>query len=142
MAGVTGIDLHSVTPMVDGLTPALIAVVEDDAPSRAAIARVLRAGGFEAALFDCAEAYVAAPPARSPLCLILDVTLGGMSGIELQHHLRAAGSRLPIIITTGQRDAMIRDRAERAGCAAFLHKPFDAETLLDAIGSIAHDGER
>src|SRR6185295_12767092 len=90
--------------MTDAPPPTLIVVVEDDEPSRVAMSRLLRACGFEPALFDCAEAYIAAPPSMQPLCLILDVGLGGMSGIDLQHRLRAAGCALPIIVTTGQRD--------------------------------------
>ncbi|HJZ76990.1 MAG TPA: response regulator [Vicinamibacterales bacterium] len=124
--------------MLDATTSALVAVVEDDEPSRAAIARLLRASGFETAVFDCAEAYIAAPPA-SPLCLILDVGLGGMSGIDLQQRLRSAGGAPPIIMTTGRRDEGVRERAQRNGCVAFLWKPFDADTLLTAIGSIARD---
>jgi FixJ family two-component response regulator len=123
--------------MVDEETPALIAVVEDDAPSRVAIGRLLRAGGFEPALFHSAEAFVDAPPARTPLCLILDVNLGGMSGIDLQRHLRQSGSALPIIVTTGRCEDAIRDRAEATGCTAFLWKPFAAATLLALIESIA-----
>ena len=123
--------------MTDAPSPTLIVVVEDDEASRVAMSRLLRACGFEPAVFDCAEAYIAAPPSTQPLCLILDVGLGGMSGIDLQHRLRAAGCALPIIVTTGQRDERLRDRARRIGCSAFLWKPFDAEALLTAIESIA-----
>jgi FixJ family two-component response regulator len=123
--------------MTDAPPPTLIVVVEDDEPSRVAMSRLLRACGFEPALFDCAEAYIAAPPAAAPLCLILDVGLGGMSGIELQRRLRAEGSALPIIVVTGRRDERVQERARQNGCSAFLWKPFDAETLLAAIGSIA-----
>lgn len=122
--------------MVDDETPALIAVVEDDAPYRVAIGRLLRAGGFEPALFHSAEAFIDTPPARTPLCLILDVNLGGMSGIDLQRLLRKRGSAVPIIVTTGRREDAIRDRAEAAGCTAFLWKPFPATTLLALIDSI------
>jgi FixJ family two-component response regulator len=123
--------------MADDATPTLIAVVEDDGPSRVAMGRLLRAGGFEAALFPSAESFIGAPPARTPLCLILDVNLGGMSGIELQRFLRQSGSDLPIIVTTGRRDAAIRDRAEATGCTAFLWKPFAAATLLAVIDTLA-----
>jgi FixJ family two-component response regulator len=123
--------------MVHEEAPALIAVVEDDAPSRVAIGRLLRAGGFEPALFQSAEAFIDAPPARRPLCLILDVNLGGMSGIDLQRHLRQSGSALPIIVTTGGHEDTIQDRAEATGCTAFLWKPFAATTLLALIDTIA-----
>jgi FixJ family two-component response regulator len=123
--------------MIDEGTPALVAVVEDDAPSRVAMGRLLRAGGFEPALFPSAEAFIDAPPARSLLCLILDVNLGGMSGIDLQRLLRQRGSTVPIIVTTGRRVEAIRDHAEATGCTAFLWKPFTATTLLALIDTIA-----
>ena len=123
--------------MAEEEIPALVAVVEDDAPSRVAIGRLLRARGFEPALFHSAEEFIEAPPARPPLCLILDVNLGGMSGIDLQRHLRQRGSALPIIVTTGRREDGIRDRAEATGCTAFLWKPFTATTLLALIDRIA-----
>ena len=123
--------------MEDGQTTAAIAVIEDDAVSRSALGRLLRAGGFEPALFDSAETFIAAKPDRSWLCLIVDVQLTGMSGIDLQRRLRSEGSTVPIIVTTGNRVDMIRDRAERAGCTAFLWKPFTADSLLVLLDSIA-----
>jgi FixJ family two-component response regulator len=73
--------------------PLLVAVVEDDAPSRQALGRLLQAGGFEPALFESAEAFIAAAPA--PLCIVVDVRLPGMSGIELQQRLRADAESSP-----------------------------------------------
>jgi FixJ family two-component response regulator len=125
--------------VVEQTARAVVAVVEDDVPSRVALGRLLAAGGFEPALFDSAEAYMQAPPCRPPLCLILDVHLGGMSGIDLQRQLREAGSTLPIIVTTGKREEVIQDRAQAFGCTAFLWKPFTADALLTLIGSIARD---
>src|SRR5262249_15231245 len=121
--------------MTDERTPALVAVIEDDDASRRALARLLRASGFDTALFESAETFMAAPPSE-PLCLILDVRLGGISGLDLQHRLRSEGSAIPIIVTTGQRDEATRHRATENGCTAFLWKPVDADALLDAIGSI------
>lgn len=115
----------------------LVAVVEDDAPSRAALGRLLRAGGFEPALFPSAEAFIDAPLERNPLCLILDVQLGGISGIDLQRRLRAAGSAVPIIVITALRDESLRNRAEQTGCTAFFWKPFAAAALLGVIANIA-----
>jgi FixJ family two-component response regulator len=122
--------------MIEEATSALVAVIEDDAPSLVAMGRLLRAGGFETSLFPSAEAFISAPPARTPLCLILDVNLDGMSGIDLQQHLRETGSALPIIVTTGRHDNAIRDRAEATGCTAFLWKPFAPTTLLALIDTI------
>ena len=122
--------------MPDESAPALVAVVEDDAPSRSAIGRILQAGGFEPVLFASAEAFKAATLGRAPVCLVLDVQLGGMSGIDLQRDLRRSGSALPIIITTAHRADVIRQRAEQHGCLAFLLKPFNAETLLALLRSL------
>jgi FixJ family two-component response regulator len=116
--------------------PLVVAVVEDDAPLRTALGRLLRAGGFEPALFESAEAYIDA--SLLPACLIVDVLLPGMSGIELQRWLRAAGSALPIIVTTSKREDMIRERAHRNGCAAFFWKPVDGNALMGAIASLAN----
>lgn len=122
--------------MTDESSP-LVAVVEDDAPSRAALGRLLRAGGFEPALFPSAEAFIDTPLERNPLCLILDIQLGGISGVDLQRRLRAAGSVVPIIVITALREESLRNRAEQAGCTAFLWKPFAATALLGAIAGIA-----
>ena len=124
--------------MVDEPIRRTVAVVEDDAPSRHALGRLLRASGFEPALFDSAEAFIDAPPS-SPLCLILDVHLTGMSGTDLQGQLRKAGSSTPIIVTTALHDASIRHRAEANGCTAFLWKPFSCDALLSLLGSIAQN---
>jgi FixJ family two-component response regulator len=124
--------------MSDQATRALVAVVEDDDLSRTAMGRLLAAGGFDAALFESAEAFMTAPPARTPVCVIVDVHLRGMSGIDLQSRLRRDGSSVPIIVTTGHREPAIQDRAVRNGCSAFLWKPIAADTLLTLIESIAN----
>ena len=116
---------------------ALVAVIENDQVARHALARLLGAAGFETALFDSAETFIASRPNRALLCLILDVHLTGMSGIDLQWRLRGEGADVPIIVTTGDRADVIRERAEQAGCTAFLWKPFSAETILALIASIA-----
>jgi FixJ family two-component response regulator len=122
---------------MDQSKPLLVAVVEDDAPSRKALGRLLQASGFEPALFESAEDYIEAAP--KPACMIVDVQLPGMSGIELQQHLRAAGPAPPIIMVTASREGIIRDRAQRSGCAAFFWKPVDGLTLTAAIASLASD---
>ena len=113
----------------------VVAVVEDDAPSRTALSRLLRAAGFESALFGSAEAYIDA--ALAPTCIVVDVQLPGMSGLELQQRLRAAGSP-PIIVTTSSRETVIQERAQQNGCAAFFWKPVDGNTLTATIASLAN----
>lgn len=119
---------HNPTPVV--------AVVEDDASLRKALGRLLVAGGFAPALFESAEAYISASPA--PLCIVLDVRLPGMSGLDLQERLRAAGTAPPIIIITADHDGAVRQRAERNGCVEFLLKPVDGDVLITIIESLAN----
>jgi FixJ family two-component response regulator len=116
----------------------VVAVVEDDSACRTALGRLLRAEGFETALFESAEAYIEHPPAPSPICVIVDVQLPGMSGIDLQRRLRADHDAPPVIVTTGNRDGGIREHAERNGCAGFFWKPVDGDALLAAIAVLAH----
>jgi FixJ family two-component response regulator len=116
--------------------PLVVAVVEDDAPLRTALGRLLRAGGFEAALFESAEAYLDA--SVTPSCILVDVRLPGMSGIDLHRRLRAAGPAPPIIVTTSTHENVIRERAQQSGCAAFFWKPVDGSTLMATIASLAN----
>ena len=115
--------------------PHVVAVVEDDAATRKALGRLLWAWGFEPALFESAEAYLDASP--SPLCVLVDVGLPGMSGIELQQRLRAAGTTTPIIMTTASHEVTVRRRAEQNGCAGFFWKPVDGSSMIAAIKSLA-----
>lgn len=116
--------------------PVVVAVVEDDAPSRIALGRLIRAAGFEPALFDSAEAYLDA--SLAPTCIVVDVRLPGMSGIELQQRLRAADSAPPIIVTTSSHETVIRERAQQNGCAAFFRKPVDGNVLTATIALLAN----
>ena len=113
----------------------VVAVVEDDASLRKAIGRLLVAGGFAPALFESAEAYINASPA--PLCIVLDVRLPGMSGLDLQERLRAAGIAPPIIVITANHDAAVRQRAQQNGCIEFFLKPVDGDMLIAVIESLA-----
>ena len=111
----------------------IVAVVEDFEGLRVAIGRLLRAAGYEIALFDSAEANLAAPP-TNPVCLVLDMHLRGMSGLDLQRHLRSGQSApVPIILTTA--DPSFRDCARDLGCDALLIKPLPNELLLTTIAS-------
>jgi FixJ family two-component response regulator len=124
------------TAMADHESGALVAVIEDDDLERGALGRLLQAGGFEPALFESAETFIASRQNRLWRCLVVDVHLTGMSGIDLQRMLRDEGSDVPIIMTTGNKAEAIRESAERGGCAAFLWKPFSADAILALVGSI------
>jgi FixJ family two-component response regulator len=108
----------------------LVVVIEDDAASQRTLARVLRTGGYEAAVYASAEDFLSSPPPLRPIGLLLDVHLGGMSGLDLQRRLKNEGSTLPVIIITAFEDARIRAQAETLGCVAYLRKPCEAETIL------------
>jgi FixJ family two-component response regulator len=121
---------------VEGACLGVVAVIEDDDSERRALGRLLTVGGFEPALFESAETFIALEQDRRWRCLIIDVQLGGISGLDLQRRLRSRGSGVPIIFMTAHRSDLVRERAEAAGCAAFLWKPVCADRLLTAIRTI------
>ncbi len=112
---------------------ALIAIVDDDEPLREALGSVLKASGFSIDAFASAEEFLAFPRWRETACLILDVRLPGMSGIELQRRLLDVDSPVPIVFMTAHGDASLRDVAMKAGAAGFLNKPVRSDTLLTEI---------
>jgi FixJ family two-component response regulator len=111
----------------------LVAVVDDDVDVLTAFGRVLRARGFEAALYGSAEAYLAAPPTATPVCLVVDVKLGGMTGLELQRRLRDQGSTIPVVVMTTCDDPRTRDEARRLGCVGFFDKQADIDEFLTLV---------
>ena len=117
----------------------LVVVIEDDLASQKTLARVLRAGGYDAATFGSAEEFLSSPPLSAPIGLLLDVHLGGMSGLDLQRQLRTEGSTIPIIIITAFDDPRGREQAERLGCVAYLRKPCEAETILGVLRHLTND---
>jgi FixJ family two-component response regulator len=111
----------------------VIAVVDDDAGTLDAIGLVLDAHGFEVRAFDSAEAFLERDAGKRVDCLLLDIHLGGLSGIDLRQRLVAAGSTLPVIFMTALDDTATRTKALRVGCVAYLQKPVLARLLMDAI---------
>ena len=109
-----------------------IVVVEDDAGMSKAIARLLRAAGFQPVSFASAEELLQTEAADSAACLVLDIHLPGLSGLELRRLLVTSGRAKPVIFITGQDEAPLRDEARRLGCAYF-RKPFEGSALLAAI---------
>ena len=122
---------------------ALVYVVDDDASVRTAIGRLLRSVGLEIQLFASATEFLAFARPERPGCVVLDVRMPRLSGLDLQKELAAAGATLPIIFVTGHADVPMSVRAMKAGAVDFLPKPFHDQDLLDAVQrAIAADRER
>jgi two-component system, LuxR family, response regulator FixJ len=111
----------------------LIAIVDDDDALRNSLDDLLQSLGFRTQEFRSAEAFLRATQARETACLILDVRMPGMNGLELQRQIIAANWRIPIIFITSHADDDARARALAAGAVAFLYKPCREQELLDAI---------
>ncbi len=110
-----------------------IFVVDDDGSIRKSLSRLLKACGFKVQTFGSAEDFLDSDFVRHAGVLILDVRMGGMSGLELQQRLSEMGSDMPIIFMTAHDDVQVQKKAMEAGAVAFLQKPFEEERLLDAI---------
>ena len=113
----------------------VIAVVDDDPSMLKASMTLLDAYGFATETFTSAEDFLRRKSAVHVDCLLLDIHLAGMSGIELRHQLTISGSTLPVIFMTSHDDEHTRAQAMRAGCVAFLRKPYKARRLIDAINA-------
>ena len=111
----------------------LIAIVDDDDSLRNSLDNLIRSVGFRAQGFPSAEALLSSNQLHDTACLILDVRLPGMNGLELQRRIGAAEWRIPIIFITSHADGDARARALEAGAVDYLFKPFREEQLLDAI---------
>ena len=114
-------------------TRALVYVVDDDASAREGVAGLIRSAGLTAKTFASGEEFLAAPRPGTPSCLVLDVNLPGVSGLDLQQELAKSGVQVPVIFLTGHGDIPMTVRALKSGAANFLTKPFDDEDLLNAI---------
>jgi FixJ family two-component response regulator len=112
-----------------------IFVVDDDPAVRKALSRVLREAGWNVETFQSAEAFVACPDRRAPGCLVLDVTMPGLDGLELQRRLIEEGQALPIVFLTGHGDIPMSVHAIKSGAADFLTKPVSSEALVSAVRS-------
>ncbi len=108
--------------------------MDDDSAVRDALSALLRVAGFNVDLFASAEAFLSSAPLLGLGCLVLDVRMPGMSGLELQEQLASSGAPLPIVFITAHADASLRARALAAGAVDFLQKPFSDDALLAAIG--------
>jgi FixJ family two-component response regulator len=108
-------------------------VVDDDAGVRASIQGLLKSAGLRSESFGTAEGFLRSNRPDVPSCLVLDVSLPGISGLDFQHELADAGVEIPIIFITGHGDIPMTVKAMKSGAVEFLTKPFDDQDLLDAI---------
>jgi FixJ family two-component response regulator len=117
----------------------LISVVDDDESIRRTTKRLIESFGLRAAVFESVVSYLNSGQLRDTACLVVDIQMPRMNGLELQNHLAAAGYSIPIIFVTVYDDEESRGRAMRAGAVAFLGKPFSDEQLLQTIRSALQD---
>jgi FixJ family two-component response regulator len=111
----------------------LISIVDDDEGIRQALKSLIDSVGFRAEVFDSGEKFLNSPYLTQTDCLIADVRMPGMSGLELQDRLSAAGRSIPIVFISAHDDTEARARGLRAGAIDFLQKPFSEDSLLGAI---------
>lgn len=114
-------------------TDATVFVVDDDAPMRESLKNLIRSVGLRAELFASAQEFLRSKRSDVPSCLVLDVRLPGLSGLDLQRRTTEAGMEIPIIFITGHGDIPMSVRAMKAGAVEFLTKPYRDQDLLDAI---------
>jgi FixJ family two-component response regulator len=115
-----------------------VAIVDDDESFARALGRLLRASGFEVQTYSSGEAFLARATLPQPDCLVFDIQLGGMSGVELLHSVREAGTIAPVIFVTAHDAAEVRAEAEKAGCSAYLRKPVSGQMLLGVVAKALH----
>jgi FixJ family two-component response regulator len=108
-------------------------IVDDDESIRRALKRLLRSAGYHAVTFECAEDFMDSAPGGGEGCLILDIRLPGMTGLDLQEKLSSSGAKYTFIFMTAHDNPQWQERAKKGGALAYLRKPFDEQSLLHAI---------
>lgn len=122
---------------MEGVLPKIrvLSLVDDDASVRKATGRLIKSFGFTVEVFASGEEFLCFGSLHITSCLVLDMQMPGMNGLQLQSHLATAGYRIPIVFITAYPDERTRVRALEAGAVAFLTKPFGEEALLNGIRS-------
>ena len=113
---------------------ATIFVIDDDEAVRRGLAALLGAKGYAVETFPTAEAFLARPLPEPPACILVDIRMPGMSGLELQGELKRRNAGLPVVVVTGHGDVAMAVTALKGGAVDFIEKPFDADAVLAAIG--------
>ena len=119
--------------MTKGQSTRFVVIVDDDKSVQSALQDLIEADGLSARSFGSAEAFLESGLQRKAACLITDIRMPGMSGLELQAKLKADGFKTPIIFITAHGDARVRIQAMREGAVEFLMKPFDDQVLLSRV---------
>ena len=116
-----------------------ITIVDDDPSVREAATNLFRSMGFVAVAFASAEDFLDSDALETTSCIVLDVQMPGMGGLNLQSHLAASGRHIPIVFVTGYPDVGVRDKAMQSGAVCFLTKPFNEDDLIDGLKSALTD---
>ena len=119
-----------------------VCVIDDESSVRESLSSLLRSAGLRVQTFASAQEFLSSPPQETPSCLVLDVRLPGMSGLDLQQELGSADTQIPIIFMTGYGDIPMSVRAMKAGAVEFLTKPFRDEDLLNAVDQAIKRGRQ
>ena len=115
-----------------------VAVVDDDASVRKALARLLAASSFEITTFCCAREFLKSVKSATPECLVVDLQMPEITGLDLQRHLVRSGINIPTIVITAHSEPGLRERCQSAGASGFLMKPLDGKTLIEEIYAAVH----
>ena len=122
--------------------PPLVAIIDDDASVRQSTRRLIRSFGYRAEAFGSGEEFLSSASAAESACLVLDVRMPGMDGLEVQRRLAERDARIPIVFLTGQASDDEERRARSAGALAFLRKPVGKATLLQVLQKVFHVSQR
>ena len=128
----TELTVHGTRPEEQTM-PDLIAVIDDDKSVRNSVRTLLRSAGYRVATFESAETFLESPSAAETGCLILDVRMPGMGGLELQVRLHDTNAHIPIIFISGHDEGQLRQQVIQAGAVEMLHKPFAPKMLLSTV---------
>ncbi|KQW71221.1 LuxR family transcriptional regulator [Ensifer sp. Root142] len=132
---------HATTAPLNALSGSTVFVVDDDISVRESLELLIGSAGWRPILFDSAQAFLSATPNAGPSCLVLDVNMPGLNGLDLQSLITKSGNRTPIIFVSGFGDVPMTVKALKGGALDFLTKPIDAEALLAAIQSALSKSE-
>jgi FixJ family two-component response regulator len=110
-----------------------VCIVDDDASVRSGVGNLLKSAGYATVTFSSGEEFLASPVIDDALCVLLDVRMQGMQGLEVQRQLKAEHRRIPVVFMSAHGDDDIVQRAMQHGAVSFLRKPFEEEVLLDSL---------